>query len=146
MVKLRLNLRSDSEDSSRSTALDGKTSSALTVAPTKDESLTWRWTEEKSWDVSPFTESTVRKNPSFVPGGIDPGAGEDDLVEEAEPLAYLEDNVMLTTFTSTRQEPMASAVYLQKIGTVDVLDNFLYKGARDMRAFPMKEYSGGGES
>ena len=70
--------------------------------------------------------------------------GEEARVEVVEP--FFDGLTTLTTRRSTRQEPIASAVYRQKMGSVTVEDRLLDRGARDTRAFPMKEYSGGGES
>jgi len=73
--------------------------------------------------------------------------GDDGRVDAADPLALRLGGMMtLTTLRSTRHEPIASAVYLQKIGTVDVEGNLRESGAREIKALPMKEYSGGGES
>jgi hypothetical protein len=38
---------------------------------------------------------------------------------------------------------MASAVYRQNIGTVEVEESRRERGARDIKALPMKEYSDG---
>lgn len=93
-----------------------------------------------------MTESTVKKKLSLVPGGIVPEIGEEARVDADDALAYLEDSIALTSLISTRQEPIASAVYLQKIATVEEDDNRRDSGASEIRALPMKEYSGGGES
>lgn len=53
---------------------------------------------------------------------------------------------MFTSFKSMRQEPIASAVYRQNIGAVQVEDIWRKSGARETKAFPMNEYSGAGES
>jgi hypothetical protein len=50
------------------------------------------------------------------------------------------------SLSSMRHEPMASAVYLQNTGAVQVEDKRRQRGARETRAFPMNENSGGGES
>lgn len=71
-----------------------------------------------------------------------PGTGEEARVETAEPC--LLEGITLTILISTRHEPIASAVYLQNMGTVDVDDSLRESGASDIRALPMKEYSGGG--
>ena len=75
-----------------------------------------------------------------------PGTGEDARVDEDDPLRCLEDKTTLTILMSTRHDPIASAVYRQKIGTVEVEDSRRDKVASDINAFPMNEYSGGGES
>lgn len=72
--------------------------------------------------------------------------GEDALVETLDPLRLLGGGVTLAILISTLQEPMASAVYRQKMGTVEVDESRLERGASDTRAFPIKEYSGAGES
>lgn len=146
MEKLLRNFNSDSDDESMLSATDGNTSSAERLGPTKEERRTWRWTPEKSCDESPLMESTVKKKPNLVPGGTCPGTGEEERVEEDDPFKYLAERTTFTTLMSTRHEPMASAVYRQKIGTVDVDDNLRESGASEIRAFPIKEYSGGGES
>lgn len=74
------------------------------------------------------------------------GTGEDDRVDVAEPFVYLGDSTTFTTLMSTRHEPIASAVYLQNIGTVEVDGSRRERGAREIRALPINEYSGGGES
>lgn len=144
MEKLRRNLNSDKEEDSRSNAVEGKTSSAETVGPTIDDNRTCRWTAENSLGASPLTVSTVRKKFNLLPGGKAPGIGEADPLEC--PFDGLEGRTTLTNFISTRQEPIASAVYRQNIGTVEVQDNLRETGANEIRALPMKEYSGGGES
>ena len=82
----------------------------------------------------------------MLPGGTIDGAGDDDRVGGDEKFAYLEDRTTLTTLMSIRQEPIASAVYLQKIGAVDMEDIFRDRVASERSALPIKEYSGGGES
>lgn len=128
------------------TAEDGNTSSDVTVGPTNEESRTWRWTAENSWEDNPLTESTVREKLTLLPGGIVPGTGEDERVEADEPLACLEDNTTFKILMSTRHDPIASAVYRQNIGTVEVDESRRERVARDIKAFPMNEYSGGGMS
>ena len=88
----------------------------------------------------------MRKKLNLLPGGTVPGDGEDARDDGNDPLRYLEDRTTLTILMSTRHEPIASAVYRQKIGTVEVEDNRRDKVASEIKAFPMKEYSGGGES
>lgn len=68
-LNLRLNLRSDAMDVSRSGAFDVKTSSVSTDAPAKDDSLSWRWIVEKSCEDSPLTVSTVTKKLRVLPVG-----------------------------------------------------------------------------
>lgn len=88
----------------------------------------------------------VKKKLSFVPGGMVPGTGEEARVDADDALAYLDASIALTSLISMRHEPIASAVYLQKMGTVDDDDSRRERGAREIRALPIKEYSGGGES
>ena len=88
----------------------------------------------------------VRKKLILLPGGTEPGAGEPDRVEGEEPFRYLDGTTTFMILMSMRQDPMASAVYRQKIGTVLVDDSLRDSGASEMRAFPMNEYSGGGDS
>ena len=80
------------------------------------------------------------------PGWRFPLIGDDARVEAADPLPRFGGMVTTPTLISTRQDPIASEVYRQKIGTVEVADNRLDNGAREMRAFPINEYSGGGDS
>lgn len=85
----------------------------------------------------------------MLPGGtgrIAPGAGEEARVDAAEPFKYLAGMATLTILMSTRHDPIASAVYRQKIGTVDEEERRRESGARDRSALPMKEYAGGGKS
>lgn len=82
----------------------------------------------------------------MVPGGTVPGAGEDDRVDVAELLVRLEENTTFTIFISTRHEPIASAVYLQNMGTTEVDESRRDSGAIEIMALPMKEYSGEGLS
>lgn len=134
-------------DLSISNADDVYTSSVGRDGPTNDDSRICIWIAAKSWEDSPLTESTVKKNEILLPVGKVPGMGDDGLVDAADPLALrFGGNTTLTTFRSTRQDPMASAVYRQKIGMVEVDDNRRDKGARETRALPIKEKSGGGES
>jgi hypothetical protein len=93
-----------------------------------------------------LTESTVRKKLNLLPDGIEPGIGEDGRVEAADLLACFSDKTTLTILMSIRHEPIASAVYLQKIGTVEVDESRRESGASDINELPMKEYSGGGVS
>jgi hypothetical protein len=92
-----------------------------------------------------LTESTVRKKLSLQPVGTAPGTGEDERVEVVEFGVCLGVIVTLTILMSTRQDPIASAVYRQKIGTTEAEESRRDKGASEIRAFPTKEYSGGGE-
>jgi hypothetical protein len=146
MVKFRRNFSSEREDWSMSIADEGKTSSDARLGPTNEERRACIWTAEKSWDDNPLTESTVRKKVILLPGGTVPGTGEVDRVEGLDSFAYFAGRVTLITRMSIRQDPMASAVYRQNIGTVDVEESRRERGARDISAFPMNEYSGGGES
>lgn len=145
IVKFRLNFSSDKEHTSISKAAEGKTSSAATEDPTKEESRTWRCTPWKSWEDSPLTWSMVKKKLNLLPGGTVLGAGDDARVDGDE-LRYLGDKTTLTTLMSTRQEPMASEVYRQNMGTVEFDDSRRESVASEIKAFPMNEYSGGGES
>lgn len=129
-----------------SRAEDGKTSSEARFGPIIEDSRTWRCMPEKSWEDRPLTESMVMKNINLLPGRTVPGTGDDDRVDEVELFRCLAESTTLTIFMSTRQEPIASDVYRQKIGTVEVEDSRRARGARDIKAFPIKEYSGGGES
>ena len=88
--------------------------------------------------------STVRMKLSLLPGGTVPGEGEDARVELAEELACLGDNTTFAIFNSTLHEPIASAVYRQKIGTMDVEESRRARGANETKALPINEYSGGG--
>lgn len=146
MVKERRSLISERLDVSKSIALDGNTSSDSNVGPTKDDSRTCICAAEKSCIERPFTLSTVRRYETLLPLGNALGIGEDERVDGPEPLRCLDDNATLTTFMSMRQDPIASAVYLQKIGAVHVEDIRRDNGAKDTSAFPIKEYSGGGLS
>jgi hypothetical protein len=93
-----------------------------------------------------LTESTVRKKLSLLPVGTAPGTGEEERVEvEVEFGVCLGVIITLTILMSTRQEPIASAVYLQKIGITEVEESRRDRGASEIRAFPTKEYYGGGE-
>ena len=86
---------------------------------------------------------------NLLPGGIRgtvPGAGEDDRVEAADPFRNLGGKTTLRTFMSMRHDPMASAVYRQKIGTVDEEGSRRDRETREMSALPMNEYEGGGKS
>lgn len=62
------------------------------------------------------------------------------------PPSDLEGWVMLATLMSIRQEPIASAVYRQKMGAVQVDEKRRDNGASETIAFPMKEYPDGGGS
>ena len=95
-------------------------------------------------DESPLTESTVRKKLSLLPAGTPPGTGEEERVEVVE-FGCLGVIITLTILMSTRQEPIASAVYRQNMGTTEVEESRRDRGASEIRAFPTKEYSGGGE-
>lgn len=88
----------------------------------------------------------VRKKLSLLPDGIDPGIGEEDRVDAVDLLVCLSDSITLTILMSTRHEPMASAVYRQNIGTVEVEESRRDNGASDINELPMNEYSGGGVS
>lgn len=88
----------------------------------------------------------VKKNINLLPDRIVPGTGEADRVEGAEPFRCFMDGTTLDIFMSIRHEPIASAVYRQNIGTVEFEDSRRPSGASDIKALPMKEYSGGGES
>jgi hypothetical protein len=149
-VKFLRNFNSERLEESMSTAGEGKTSSAVTVAPTKEERRAWRWTVEKSYDDRPLTESMARLKLSLLPGGSITGAGEDERVparvDGVDPFRYLGETTTFTTLISTRHEPIASAVYRQKMGTVLLELSLLESGARLTRAFPINEYSGGGLS
>jgi hypothetical protein len=144
--KLRRNFKSESDEASMSMADEGNTSSVVNAGPTKDDNRTWRWTAENSCDDRPLTESTVKKKLSLLPDGIDPGIGEEERVDAADLLVCLSDNITLIILMSTRHEPMASAVYRQNIGTVEVDESRRDSGASDSNELPMKEYSGGGVS
>lgn len=74
------------------------------------------------------------------------GTGEDDRLWTADPPGDLTGGSTFCTLMSTLHDPIASAVYRQKIGSVAVVDSFLERQASETRAFPMKEYSGGGDS
>jgi hypothetical protein len=93
-----------------------------------------------------LTESTVKKNINLLPDRMVPGTGEADRVEGVEPFRCFTDGTTLDILMSIRHEPMASAVYRQNIGTVEVEDKRRASGASENKALPMKEYSGGGES
>jgi len=144
--KLRRNFKSESDEASISMADEGKTSSEINAGPTNDDSRTWRWTAENSCDDKPLTESMVKKKLSLLPEGIAPGMGEEGRVDGVDLLECLSDNITLTILMSTRHEPMASAVYRQNIGTVEVDESRRDSGASDINEFPTKEYSGGGVS
>jgi hypothetical protein len=75
-----------------------------------------------------------------------PGTGEADRVGGVEPFRYFADGTTLVILMSIRHEPIASAVYRQNIGTVEFEDSRRARGVSDIKALPMKEYSGGGES
>ncbi len=90
--------------------------------------------------------STVKKKLSLLPGGTVPGTGEDDRVEVLDALAWRGERMTFEILISMRHEPIASEVYLQKIGTMEVDDRRRDRGARDISELPMNEYSGGGES
>lgn len=91
-------------------------------------------------EESPLMLSMVRKKVSLKdPAGLAPGRGDDDRVEGAEPLGELPAGRGMATFISIRHEPMASAVYRQKMGNVDVDETFRPSGASDTSALPMKE-------
>ena len=77
-------------------------------------------------------------NVSLLPVGIALGIGEEARVDGPDPLSLV-GRVVFMTFNSIRQEPIASAVYLQKIGAIQVDDILRDKGARETKAFPMKE-------
>ena len=77
----------------------------------------------------------------FSPGD---GRGEDDLVEAPEPGCRL-GGVTLRIRRSIRHDPIASAVYRQNMGTVEVDDNRRETGDKETRALPINEYIGGGE-
>ena len=145
---MRLNLSSDKEEASISTADEEKTSSAFKEGPTKEDSRAWRCTAEKSWDERPLTESTVRKKLSLLPEGIKVtvGAGDEARVEVLEPPTRLPAWVTLTILMSTRHDPIASAVYRQNMGIVDDEDNLRDSGANDTSALPTKLKIGGGLS
>ena len=93
-----------------------------------------------------MTESTLRTKLNLLPGGTVPGTGDEDRVEVLEELACLGDKMTLAILISMRHEPIASAVYRQKIGMTDEDDRRRDRGASGTSALPMNEYSGGGES
>ena len=74
------------------------------------------------------------------------GAGDEDRVDTLDPLVRRVGGVTLTILMSTRHEPIASAVYRQNIGTVEDDDIRRARGVKEIRALPMNEYSGGGDS
>ena len=74
-----------------------------------------------------------------------PGTGEEERVEVVEFGVCLGITTMLTILMSIRQEPIASEVYRQKMGTTEVEGSRRDRVASESRAFPTKEYSGGGE-
>jgi hypothetical protein len=91
----------------------------------------------------------VRKKLSFVPECmilVLLSTGDEALVEADDAIAYFAGGITLTSLISTRHDPIASAVYLQKMGTVDTDESFLESGASEISALPMNENSGGGES
>ena len=98
-----------------------------------------------------MTESIVNTKLTLLPTLNDlypfiigDGRGEDDLVEVPEPGCRL-GGATLRIRRSIRHDPMASAVYRQNMGTIEVDDNRREIGARETSALPMKEYRGGGE-
>jgi hypothetical protein len=93
-----------------------------------------------------LTELIVRKKLSLLPNGITPGAREEGRVEAVDSVVCPVDTATLMILISIRHEPMASAVYLQNIGTVDVDENLRERGANEINALPMNEYSGKGVS
>lgn len=74
------------------------------------------------------------------------GSGDEGLAEVTDPVAWRVGGVTVVMRISMRQDPMASAVYREKIGTTKVDGSRRHSGARDMRAFPIKLYVGVGES
>jgi hypothetical protein len=74
----------------------------------------------------------------LFPFGVEDGKGEDDLVEAAEPACRF-GGAMLRIRRSIRHDPIASAVYRQNIGTIEVNDNRRETGAKETKALPMKE-------
>ena len=68
-----------------------------------------------------------------------PGTGDEDRVEVAEAFACFGERTTLAILTSIRQVPMASAVYLQKMGTTDDDESRRDRDARGSKALPMKE-------
>ena len=81
----------------------------------------------------------LRAKLSLLPGGTVTGTGEDARVEVLEAFGCFDGTTTLAIFTSMRHEPMASAVYLQKIGTMEEHVNRRDNGASDRSALPMKE-------
>ena len=68
-----------------------------------------------------------------------PGTGDVARVEVAEALAYLGDRTTFEILISMRHEPIASAVYLQNMGTTEEDDSLLDRDAKESNAFPMNE-------
>lgn len=77
-MKVLLNFRSDRVEASMSRAFDENTSSDDTEGPTKEESRTCIWIEEKSCDDKPLIVSTVRTKISLLPEGIVCGSGDEE--------------------------------------------------------------------
>jgi hypothetical protein len=102
--------------------------------------------EEKSLDPNPFTWSTLTTKLTLLPGCKAVPIGEDALVEVVDPLDFLTGTVTFATLTSTRHDPIASEVYRQNMGTVEVAESLLESGANEINAFPIKEYAGAGSS
>lgn len=138
MVNGRRSFMSDSVDSSRSMAFDEYVSSLDKLGPKNADKRTCMCAAEKSCVERPFTESTIRAKESLLPTGNALGSCGEGL-GDAAPFVYLVGKTTLTTFTSIRHEPMASAVYLQKIGATQVDDMPRDSGANDMVALPIKE-------
>jgi hypothetical protein len=85
-------------------------------------------------------------NRSFDPEGSALGIGEDERLVEVEPPNDFNGWVTVATLISIRHDPIASAVYRQKIGAVLVDEKRRDKGARETIAFPINEYPEGGGS
>jgi len=141
---MRRNFSSDREDVSISRVLDENISSFVSDGPTKEDRRSWRCSAEKSCEDKPLIESTVREKLILLPGGIAHGAGDPGRVDTG--VLCFDACRTLEILMSTRQEPIASAVYRQNIGTTDVEDSRRDRGARDRRALPMNEKCGGGDS
>ena len=88
----------------------------------------------------------VNAKESLLPLGIAEGIGDEALIGGPEPLTSLDGVTTFTTFSSMRHDPIASAVYLQKIGAIQVDDIRRDRGAKETIAFPINEKSRAGLS